>query len=178
MAVLSELPAPSRDAEHRGAKRGARRDCLSTGTCEFAPARLARNAMGGRANRTLARPSCPAPMVLATFAETKVARSPGRRTEKDMDVVLANAKAAHFVRDPSSGASRRLLPQGEKGKRAIRSRAGALLQKLRRGDSPHSAKRWRAWLPSPASGGRNGYPASADELPPASAMRICRRRSR
>src|SRR5690348_5866800 len=33
----------------------------------------------------------PGAMVLATFAETKVARSPGRRAEKDMDVVLRPA---------------------------------------------------------------------------------------
>src|SRR5690348_15654952 len=54
--------------------------------CEFAPARVRREAQGSRANRTLARPSCPAPMVLATFAETKVARAAGRRG-RDMDVV-------------------------------------------------------------------------------------------
>src|SRR5690242_16721271 len=64
--------------------------------CEFAPARLAREAQWSLANRMLARPSCPALMVLATFAETKVARSPGRRAEKDMDVVLHNEKGRAF----------------------------------------------------------------------------------
>src|SRR5690348_5977939 len=49
-------------------------------------ARARREAQGSRANRMLARPPCLAPMVLATFAETKVARSPGRRAEKDRDV--------------------------------------------------------------------------------------------
>src|SRR5690348_14891779 len=56
------------------AAAGERRVCLSTGMCEFAPARLAREAQRSRANRMLARPSCPGAMVLATFAETKVAR--------------------------------------------------------------------------------------------------------
>jgi hypothetical protein len=45
-------------------------------------------------------------MVLATFAETKVARSPWRRAEKDMDVELQSTKATHRVRNPSPAALR------------------------------------------------------------------------
>jgi len=51
-----------------------------------ASAREARS-KGSLADTMSARPLRPARMVLATFAETKVARSPGRRAEKDMDVV-------------------------------------------------------------------------------------------
>src|SRR5690348_4308014 len=53
--------------------------------CEFAPARARREAQESRANRMLARPSCPAPMALVTFPERKVTRAVGRRG-KDMDV--------------------------------------------------------------------------------------------
>ncbi|MGN6313381.1 MAG: hypothetical protein ACTHMO_06445 [Rhodanobacteraceae bacterium] len=50
-----------------------------------AGARLARSA-GQSSQPDVGETVMPAPMVLATFAETKVARSPGRRAEKDMDV--------------------------------------------------------------------------------------------
>src|SRR5690348_12789398 len=54
----------------------------STGKCEFAPARARREAQGSRANRMLARPSCPAPMALVTFPERKVTRAVGRRGKR------------------------------------------------------------------------------------------------
>src|SRR5690348_16950985 len=50
--------------------------------CEFAPARARREAQESRANRTLARPSCPAPMTLVTFPERKVTRAVGRRGKR------------------------------------------------------------------------------------------------
>ena len=47
-------------ARRRASQRqaGARRACLSTGMCEFAPARLAREAQGSFGNRKLPKPSC------------------------------------------------------------------------------------------------------------------------
>ena len=64
------------------APSGSKARCPSTGMCEFAPARLAQDAMGSRANRMLARPSCPAPMALVTFPERKVTRAVGRRGKR------------------------------------------------------------------------------------------------
>src|SRR5690348_17778392 len=93
--------------------------------CEFAPARARREAQGSRANRTLARPSCPAPMALVTFPERKVTRSPGRRAERDMDVVVDERKQRTSCATPHPPFGH-LLPQGERFK--SRSPARRLLQ--------------------------------------------------
>src|SRR6185437_2195455 len=64
------------------AGRAGKARCSSTRMCEFAPARARREAQGSRANRMLARPSCPAPMALVTFPERKVTRAVGRRGKR------------------------------------------------------------------------------------------------
>ncbi len=81
MAVFGAITALSRcrsDAAERASKARLfeRRDARVR-----AGAREARS-KGSRGNRTLPRPSRPAPMVLATFAETKVARSRQRAKPK------------------------------------------------------------------------------------------------
>ena len=59
----------------------------------------------------------PGAMVLATFAETKVARSPGRRAEKDMDVVLRLALRQVFPSPCQAPAALGFpLPQAGEGK--------------------------------------------------------------
>src|SRR5690348_14586590 len=87
------------------AGRAGKARCPSTRMCEFAPARVRREAQESRANRMLARPSCPAPMALVTFPERKVTRAVGRRGKRH-GCRNQSEKAAHFVRDPSPAALR------------------------------------------------------------------------
>src|SRR6185437_12313706 len=71
-------------ARCRASQRQARerRDCLSTGTCEFAPARLARETQGSRTDTTFVRSPCRRKAVLVTFAATKVTRSRQRAEQE------------------------------------------------------------------------------------------------
>jgi len=61
----------------------------------------------------------PAPTVLATFAETKVARAVGRRGKRHGRRIQIR-KFSQVL--PSSGASRRLPPQVEEGKKVTQGR--------------------------------------------------------
>ena len=71
-------------------------------------------------------------MVLATFAEIKVARSPGRRAEKDMDVEFRSAKAAHLCAPLSRRAARGDLSHKGRGENQVG---------LRRNDESRVAQR-------------------------------------
>ena len=95
-------PALLRAAEAGLTRPRARRACPTAGMPEFAPARARQcPAKGSRRDRMSRRPGRPAPMVLATFAETKVARSCSERK--------------HFLRPRKA---RKLGPWKESGRRA------------------------------------------------------------
>src|SRR5579875_2057331 len=92
MAVLSELSAPSHGAEHRSRARGKGAHVRAQGCAS------SRRRAPGEKRRAVEptgrwRDRHAGAMVLATFAETKVARSPWRRAEKDMDVEVSDSKA-------------------------------------------------------------------------------------
>ena|SRR6185312_3851689 len=95
-------------ARRRASQRqaGARRACLSTGMCEFAPARLAREAQGSFGNTMLPKPSCRA----LGF---------GYFPRKESNPLAAEAsgtfaRALHReMTEPSPGATRHPLPEGE-----------------------------------------------------------------
>src|SRR5690242_14885843 len=97
--------------------------------CEFAPARLAREARRSRVNRMLARPSCPAPMALVTFPERKVTRADGAEKtwmSDEEDIGFRQRAAVHGQElrrrnDDKIGTPCATTP---------RSRAGALLHKV------------------------------------------------
>src|SRR5690348_2105106 len=88
--------------------------------------------MGSRANRTLARPSCPAPMALVTFPERKVTRAVGRhgkrhgrRTEcripppwNDYGEFPAGGKVEESNRAAQRGSCRRKLRESLEDRRA------------------------------------------------------------
>ena len=75
-------------ARRRASQRqaGARRACPSTGMCEFAPARLAREAQGSRNNRRLLRSSCRAhglsPLSAVTERGSRAVGARNRFSEK------------------------------------------------------------------------------------------------
>ncbi len=92
MAVLSELSGAVCEAEKRS-RTAEQAPMFEHRDVRVRRGRRSASIAGKSRQHDVAETIASSAMVLATFAETKVARSPGRRAEKDMDVERQSAKS-------------------------------------------------------------------------------------